>query len=146
MYAPYQILTQPDELSGAEFVYDSHLARAEDIWTHTLYVQPDADPARDLGALTGDAAVAEEGYREFARIYYMMLPNDPELYDVLSANCSAAGRPWDEDSLAAYDAYQDALESGTPEPVVYAGSLRTTWPPSPSTTPTPPPPRRGRTM
>ena len=117
VYAPYQILTQPDELSGAEFVYDSHLARAEDIWTHTLYVQPDADPARDLGALTGDAAVAEEGYREFARIYYRMLPNDPELYDVLSANCSAAARPLDEDSLAAY---QDALESGTPEPVVYA--------------------------
>ena len=117
VYAPYQLLTQPDELSGAEFVYDSHLARAEDIWTHTLYVQPDADPARDLGALTGDAAVAEEGYREFARIYYMMLPNDPELYDVLSANCSAAARPLDEDSLAAY---QDALESGTPEPVVYA--------------------------
>ncbi len=113
VYAPYQLLTQPDELSGAEFVYDSHLARAEDIWTHTLYVQPDADPARDLGALTGDAAVAEEGYREFARIYYMMLPNDPELYDVLSA----AARPLDEDSLAAY---QDALESGTPEPVVYA--------------------------
>ena len=117
VYAPYQLLTQPDELSGAEFVYDSHLARAEDIWTHTLYVQPDADPARDLGALTGDAAVAEEGYREFARIYYRMLPNDPELYDVLSANCSAAARPLDEDSLAAY---QDALESGTPEPVVYA--------------------------
>ena len=117
VYAPYQLLTQPDELSGAEFVYDSHLARAEDIWTHTLYVQPDADPARDLGALTGDAAVAEEGYREFARIYYMMLPNDPELYDVLSANCSAAARPLDEDSLAAY---QDALESGTPEQVVYA--------------------------
>ena len=42
VYAPYQLLTQPDELSGAEFVYDSHLARAEDIWTHTLYVQPDA--------------------------------------------------------------------------------------------------------
>ena len=117
VYAPYQLLTQPDELSGAEFVYDSHLARAEDIWTHTLYVQPDADPARDLGALTGDAAVAEEDYREFARIYYRMLPNDPELYDVLSANCSAAARPLDEDSLAAY---QDALESGTPEPVVYA--------------------------
>ena len=117
VYAPYQLLTRPEELSGAEFVYDSHLARAEDVWTHTLYVQPDADPRRDLGALTGDAAVAEEGYREFARIYYMMLPNDPELYDVLSANCSAAARPLDEDSLAAY---QDALESGTPEPVVYA--------------------------
>ena len=36
VYTPYHILTTPDELGGAEFVNDSHLARAENIWTHTL--------------------------------------------------------------------------------------------------------------
>ena len=121
VYAPYQLLTQPDELSGAEFVYDSHLARAEDIWTHTLYVQPDADPGRDLGALTGDAARAEEGYREFTYVYYCRLPDDPALRDALIAGWDDITQMlWDDGSFEAYGAYVDAVERGTPEPVVYA--------------------------
>ena len=121
VYVPYHILTQPGELSGAEFVYDSHLARAEDVWTHTLYVQPDADPGRDLGALTGDAARAEEGYREFAHVYYCWLPDDPELYDALTAGWDDITQMlWDDGSFEAYGAYVDAVERGTPEPVVYA--------------------------
>ena len=121
VYVPYHILTQPGELSGAEFVYDSHLARAEDIWTHTLYVQPDADPGRDLGALTGDAARAEEGYREFTYVYYCWLPDDPELYDALTAGWDDITQMlWDDGSFEAYGAYVDAVERGTPEPVVYA--------------------------
>ena len=121
VYVPYHILTQPGELSGAEFVYDSHLARAEDVWTHTLYVQPDADPGRDLGALTGDAARAEEGYREFAHVYYCRLPDDPALRDALIAGWDDITQMlWDDGSFEAYGAYVDAVERGTPEPVVYA--------------------------
>lgn len=93
VYAPYQLLTQPDELSGAEFVHDSHLARAEDIWTHTLYVQPDADPRRDWGSLTGEAARAEQDYQKFVEYYYLRLParrENPALYQVLEEAVPAA--------------------------------------------------------
>ncbi|UQT49945.1 hypothetical protein M5E87_10230 [Flavonifractor plautii] len=49
VYVPYHILTQPAELSGAEFVHDAYLARAARVWTHTIYVQPDASPAASAG-------------------------------------------------------------------------------------------------
>ncbi|MFQ9915638.1 MAG: transglutaminaseTgpA domain-containing protein [Flavonifractor plautii] len=49
VYVPYHILTQPGELSGAEFVHDAYLARAARVWTHTIYVQPDASPAASAG-------------------------------------------------------------------------------------------------
>ena len=70
VYTPYHILTTPDELGGAEFVNDSHLARAENIWTHTLYIQPGVDPTDELVGLDGDAALAEQVYREFVYANY----------------------------------------------------------------------------
>ena len=83
VYAPYHILTQPGELGGAAFVNDSCLAREENVWTHTLYIQPDVDPA-SAGELEGAAAQAEDTYRNFVYTNYAGLPE--ETYDaVLSA-------------------------------------------------------------
>lgn len=83
VYTPYHILTQPGELGGAAFVNDSHLAREENVWTHTLYIQPDVDPA-SAGELEGAAALAEDTYRNFVYSNYSGLPE--ETYDaVLSA-------------------------------------------------------------
>ena len=114
VYVPYQILTQPDELSGAAFVHDSYLARAEDVWTHTLYIQPDASPA-DAGLLTGDAAEAENDYRDFVYSYYRRLPEDQELYDALLSG-------WESIALALWDggSYSDYFDESAPEQVIYA--------------------------
>ncbi len=62
VYVPYHILTQPGELSGAEFVHDAYLARAARVWTHTIYVQPDASPAASAG-LRGGAVSGGGGLR-----------------------------------------------------------------------------------
>lgn len=64
VYVPYHILSQPDELSGAKFVNDSYLARADDVWTHTVYVQPNCDPLSGA-ELPGEAAQAESTYANF---------------------------------------------------------------------------------
>ena len=64
VYVPYHILSQPDELSGAKFVYDSYLARADDVWTHTVYVQPGCNPLSGP-ELPEKAAQAEEDYASF---------------------------------------------------------------------------------
>ena len=80
VYTPYHILTQPGELGGAAFVNDSHLAREENVWTHTLYIQPDVDPTA-VGALEGAAARAQEDYWQFVYAYYNNLPE--EAYDAV---------------------------------------------------------------
>lgn len=64
VYVPYHILSQPDELSGAKFVNDSYLARANDVWTHTVYVQPNCDPLSGA-ELPSEAAQAESTYTNF---------------------------------------------------------------------------------
>lgn len=66
VYVPYHILSQPDELSGTKFMYDSYLARADDVWTHTLYVQPNCNPLSGA-KLPGEAAQAEDTYSDFVR-------------------------------------------------------------------------------
>lgn len=73
VYVPYHILTQPAELSGAEFVHDAYLARAARVWTHTIYVQPDASPAASAG-LRGELSLAEAAYADFVREYYLQVP------------------------------------------------------------------------
>ena len=73
VYVPYHILTQPGELSGAEFVHDAYLARAARVWTHTIYVQPDASPAASAG-LRGELSLAEAAYADFVREYYLQVP------------------------------------------------------------------------
>lgn len=73
VYVPYHILTQPGELSGAEFVHDAYLARAARVRTHTIYVQPDASPAASAG-LRGELSLAEAAYADFVREYYLQVP------------------------------------------------------------------------
>lgn len=75
VYVPYHILSQPNELSGAKFMYDSYLARGEDVWTHTLYVQPGCDPM--TGAqLPEQAREAEQRYASFVYQYYGDIPRE----------------------------------------------------------------------
>ena len=75
VYVPYHILSQPDELSGAKFMYDSYLARGEDVWTHTLYVQPGCDPMSG-NALPEKAQDAEFIYLSFVYDHYTAVPLD----------------------------------------------------------------------
>ncbi|MBM6664528.1 transglutaminase-like domain-containing protein, partial [Flavonifractor plautii] len=83
VYVPYHILSQPDELSGAKFMYDSYLARGEDVWTHTLYIQPGCSP--DSGAaLPPDARQAEERYQAFVYDKYLTIPDSPELWNAMA--------------------------------------------------------------
>ncbi len=79
VYFPYHILTAPEELSGAQFVYDAYLAREDDVWTHTLYVQPRCDPL--ASSLTGAAGAAQTRYADFVERYYLQVPD--ELSDLL---------------------------------------------------------------
>ena len=82
VYVPYHILSQPNELSGTRFMYDSYLARGEDVWTHTLYVQPGCSP--DSGAeLPVAAQDAEERYQAFVYEKYLTIPISPELWEAM---------------------------------------------------------------
>ena len=82
VYVPYHILSQPNELSGTKFMYDSYLARGEDVWTHTLYVQPGCSP--DSGAaLPVEARQAEERYQAFVYDNYLTIPDSPALWDAM---------------------------------------------------------------
>lgn len=75
VYYPYQLLTRPEELSGAQFHYDDWLSPAEGVDTHTLYIMPGCDPL-EAPALEGDAAYAEQSYRYFVEKYYLQVPGD----------------------------------------------------------------------
>lgn len=96
VYVPYHILSQPDELSGAKFMYDSYLARGEDVWTHTLYVQPGCSP--DSGAvLPAEAQDPEARYQTFVYDNYLTIPDSPELWDAMA---EAAEQFWPQVSEA----------------------------------------------
>lgn len=83
VYVPYHILSQPNELSGTKFMYDSYLARGEDVWTHTLYVQPGCSP--DSGAaLPVEARQAEAHYQAFVYDKYLTVPDSPELWEAIA--------------------------------------------------------------
>ena len=72
VYYPYQLLTTPEELAGAQFRNDSYLARGRNVWKHTVYYKP-----TDLGdwtQLTGEARRAQVAYRQFVQDHYMDLP------------------------------------------------------------------------
>lgn len=83
VYVPYHILSLPGELSGTRFMYDSYLARGEDVWSHTLYVQPGCSP--DAGAvLPAEAQDAEARYQAFVYDKYLTIPDSPELWDAMA--------------------------------------------------------------
>ena len=110
VYVPYQILSQPSELGGAAFVKDSYIARMEDVWTHTVYVQPDCDPM-DGAELPRDAAGPEKNYRNFVHQNYLDIPEE---------SMDALGLAMQEISIEmyygtdkpAYQAYMDLVQNG----------------------------------
>ena len=75
VYYPYQILTTPDQLGGAAFVHDAYLARAEDVWTHTLYVMPECGPGRE-NTVPESLQLPELSYRAFAHNHYRDVPEE----------------------------------------------------------------------
>ena len=75
VYTPYHILSQPKELAGASFVNDSYIARMEDVWTHTLYIQPGCDPLSGA-RLPEEAEGAERNYSYFVYTNYMDVPEE----------------------------------------------------------------------
>ena len=75
VYTPYHILSKPDELSGAKFVNDAYLARGEDVWTHTLYVQPGCNPL-SMAQIPDEAEEALWTYENFVYSYYTSVPED----------------------------------------------------------------------
>lgn len=84
VYVPYHILSQPKELGGAVFVNDAYLARMEDVWTHTLYVQPNCNPLSGA-ALPDSASSPENAYYYFVCQNYLSIPEDSldALYQVM---------------------------------------------------------------
>lgn len=110
VYVPYQILSQPDELGGAAFVNDSYIARMEDVWTHTVYVQPDCDPM-DEAELPGDAEGPEKNYRIFVQRNYLDIPE--ESMDALAlAMQEIALETYYGSDKPAYQEYRDLVEKG----------------------------------
>ena len=111
VYVPYHILSQPNELSGTRFMYDSYLARGEDVWTHTLYVQPGCSP--DSGAeLPGEAAQAESTYAYFVYNSSYMAIDEDAVDAVFDALNELLGNPaqslpggLDNEHLQAYSSY-----------------------------------------
>lgn len=75
VYTPYHILSQPKELAGASFVNDSYIARMEDVWTHTLYIQPGCDPLSGAW-LPYEAQYAEGTYQRFVYQNYLNVPEE----------------------------------------------------------------------
>ena len=75
VYTPYHILSQPKELAGASFVNDSYIARMEDVWTHTLYIQPGCEPLSGA-RLPEEAEGAERNYSYFVYTNYMDVPEE----------------------------------------------------------------------
>ncbi len=111
VYVPYHILSQPDELSGARFMYDSYLARAEDVWTHTLYVQPGCDPLSGA-ELPAEVEPKEYDYTNFVYTAYWDVPDacQDAIYGALEdlAVDMAGSLPGGEDNPA-YQEYQEYL-------------------------------------
>ncbi|MEG2119888.1 MAG: transglutaminaseTgpA domain-containing protein, partial [Pseudoflavonifractor sp.] len=71
VYTPYQLLTTPERMGGAEFVTDAYLARGDGIWRHILYARDEAKPG---DALHGGAGEAERTYAQFVREQYLQVP------------------------------------------------------------------------
>ena len=75
VYTPYHILSQPKELAGAAFVNDAYIARMEDVWTHTLYIQPGCDPLSGA-ELPEEAEGPENNYSYFVYENYLDVPEE----------------------------------------------------------------------
>lgn len=111
VYVPYHILSQPDELGGAAFVDDAYIARMDDVWTHTLYIQPDCDPFSGA-ALPWEAEGAEQEYSNFVYSAYWDIPE--EASDALNSVINdlamdlAGNLPGGEDNPA-YQAYMELV-------------------------------------
>ena len=73
VYYPYQLLSTPEQVNGAQFVHDGWLAREEGVWKHTLYVMPECDPLSQA-QLSPQARQAEASYRDFAGLHYCDVP------------------------------------------------------------------------
>lgn len=111
VYVPYHILSQPNELSGTRFMYDSYLARGEDVWTHTIYVQPGCDPLSGA-ELPGEAAQAESTYAYFVYNSSYMAIDEDAVDAVSDALSDLFGNPTqslpgglDNEHLQAYSSY-----------------------------------------
>lgn len=78
VYVPYQLLTTPEQLAGAQFERDAYLARARNVRTHTLYYKPDAllGEGAEFVPLEGIAAQAERRYRDYVFSHYLDVPED----------------------------------------------------------------------
>lgn len=74
VYTPYQLVTTPDQVRGAQFSDDAYLARDTNVRKHTIYFRQDPLDAGTYAGLTGDAAQAERRYRQFAENYYTAVP------------------------------------------------------------------------
>ena len=118
VYLPYQPLSRPGELSGAQFQDDASLARALLVRTHTLYFRPAALDLTQCVPLSGEAAQAEQAYAaQFVPTYYLQLPDG--MVEELERHCQAAlelhmpgGRVENENQLylAAAQAVADYLK------------------------------------
>lgn len=77
VYTPYQLLTTPDRMGGAEFVGDAYLARGAGVWKHILYARESAAPQSELLLASGaDVAESELNYRFFVYRNYLQVPEE----------------------------------------------------------------------
>lgn len=98
VYTPYQLLTTPERMTGAEFIGDAYLARGTGVWKHVLYARDEANPLSGA-VLTGADAEAEQNYRFFVREHYLQVPEDlQETLGSLLAESGIGGtaRSWEE--------------------------------------------------
>lgn len=85
VYTPYQLATEPDRMTGAEFVGDAYLARGAGIRRYVLYADTAAHP--NSGArLDGDDAITGNAYASFVYDNYLDVPEEllPILGDLLN--------------------------------------------------------------
>lgn len=75
VYVPYHVLSQPEELGGAAFVDDAYIARMDDVWTHTLYIQPGCSPLSGA-ELPREAEDAAKNYENFVYSNYLDVPEE----------------------------------------------------------------------
>ena len=74
VYTPYQLVTTPDQVRGAQFVNDSYLARDTSVRKHTVYFRQDPLDKGTYEGLTGSISRAERQYSQFVYSYYTAVP------------------------------------------------------------------------
>ena len=74
VYTPYQLVTTPEQVRGAQFSDDAYLARDTSVRKHTVYFRQDPLDTGTYEGLTGAAARAEQAYQRFVDSYYTAVP------------------------------------------------------------------------